>query len=216
MPNFERVLLDIEVQRDFFALGGSCFNEQGQAAAFQIARLFHWARVSHVPVISTVLRVRSNEIGPLSDVPHCIEGTEGEEKLPRTIMPRHINLGLRNSTDLPDDIFDHYQQVIFEKRNTNIFAHARAERLLTELPRTTFIICGAGAACGILQAAVGLRSRDFAVIIASDAVGELGDPRAEMAYRCMEAKGVIFARTAQIVNSRPAPVRAYRQVVQPG
>ena len=115
-------------------------------------------------MISTVLRVRKFERGPLScNVPYCVEDTEGEKKLAKAILPRRINLGLRNSTDLPPNIFKHYQQVIFEKRDTDIFAHARAERLITELPQgASFIICGAGISFGIVQAAVGLRSRGLA------------------------------------------------------
>ena len=195
-----RILLDVETQVDLFRrgyLGGDT-----RPVAERIRRLFDWAGRENIPVMSTVLRVRPGEPGPLSDKPHCIEGTRGERKLPGTILPNRIDLGLRNSTDLPLDIFDRYQQVVFEKRHTDIFRHARAERLLSELGPATFIICGAGVAGGIVQAAVGLRSRGFCVVLARDAVLDLGDELAPMAYRRMEAKGVVFADTAEIVQPR--------------
>jgi len=195
----ERILLDMETQRDFFAPGGSCYTPETGRAARNIVRLFGWVRRSRMPVLSTVLRVRCSEQGPLASVPHCVEDTEGEQKLPQTILRSCINLGLRNTTDLPEDIFDRHQQVIFEKRDTDIFRHARCERLISQLDTGTFILCGAGVAKGIMQAAIGLRQLNFAVILAEDAVADLGDDRAEMAYRCMEAKGVIFAPTEQIV-----------------
>ena len=196
-------MLDIETQHDFFVPGGSCYSRAASQRAQQIYRLFRWARKYRIPVISTVLRVRRRQRGPLAGVPHCVEDSEGERKLLRTVLPHRINLGLRNTTDLPVDIFETYQQVIFEKRHTDVFLHAAAERLISDIRAATFVICGAGVAHGIVEAAVGLRNRRFAVIVAADAVVELGDPLEEMAYRRMEAKGVIFAPTAKIIEVVP-------------
>lgn len=122
----------------------------------------------------------------------------------RTLLPRRIDLGLRNSTDLPADIFAQYQQVIVEMRGTDIFTHARIERMITEMPPCTAVLCGTGVAKSIFQAAVGLRGRGFGVVLATDAVLDLGDPFADMARRRMDAKGVIFAPTAEIVVPHPA------------
>ena len=199
----ERVLLDIETQRDFFCPGGSCFNPRALKALKCVYMLFDWARREHIPVLSTVLRVRRHQIGPLAPVAHCLDDTWGEEKIPRTALPHRINLGLLNSTDLPGDLLTHYRQVIIEKRQTDLFAHARAERLITELPRTTFVVCGAGLAKSISQAAIGLRTRGFGVIVAEDAVLDLGDPAAPMARSRMEAKGVVFAPTRELLAPRP-------------
>jgi len=203
----ELVLFDIECQRDFFAAGGSCFDGRSPLIASRIYALFRWARQQRLSVVSTVLRVRPYERGPLAGVPHCVEGTDGERKLTRTLLTRRIDFGLRNTTDLPPDLFERYQQVIFEKRHTDILHHARAERLISEMPPATFVICGAGVAGGIAQAAIGLKSRGFDIILACDAVHDLSSPLAEMAYRRMHAKGIIFARTNEIISRR-----RYRQL----
>ncbi len=214
----ERILLDIETQKDFFEVDGSCYVVGSSAIAIRIYRLFDWAGIEGVQVVSTVLRNRPGERGPMASADHCVDGTRGEQKLQRTILDSCINLGLRNSTDLPLDLFDKYQQVIFEKCNTDIFLHARAERLISELGRSTFIICGAGVTGPIAQAAIGLCVRGFAVVLARDAVVDFGDPEADMAYRRMRAKGVVFARTSQIVTARAIPVRArmFRQALSAG
>jgi nicotinamidase-related amidase len=209
---YDRILLDIETQRDFFVPGGSCYRSGATEAADQVYRLFQWAKEQSVPVISTVLRVRDG-LGPLSATPHCADGTDGERKLSRTVLPRRVNLGLLNTTDLPGELFARYQQAIFEKRQTDIFAHARLERLITEIREATFVICGAGVAHGIVQAAVGLRSRGFGVIVAEDAIVDLGHPLAAMARLRMEAKGAIFAPTSEIIAPRPRKTRPFRPVV---
>ena len=196
---YERILLDIETQRDFFSPDGSVYMPEADQALCNIYKLFSWARKNQVPVVSTVLRVRRDRLGPMAPVPHCVEGSSGEEKLEKTILPNCINLGLRNVTDLPEDLFERHPQVIFEKRATDIFAHSRAERLITELEGGTFIVCGAGLAQGIVEATVGLRTRGFGVVLANDAVLGLGHPLVHMACLRMEAKGVIFAPTEKIV-----------------
>lgn len=209
---YERVLLDVETQQDFFAPGGSCYSPGAAEPLKNIYRLFDWAKRESVPVVSTVLRVRVNDRGPLAKTPHCLDGSVGEQKMARTILPMRVNMGLLNTTDLPNDIFEHYQQIIFEKRDTDIFAHARAERMITELPLTTFVICGAGVARSIAQAAIGLRTRGFSVILAEDAAIDLGDPMAAMARMRMEAKGVVFAKTSDLIlpvpRRRATPLRA--------
>ncbi len=199
----ERILLDIETQQDFFRPDGALYNERSHPTLERITRLFEWVRRNDIPVMSTVLRVRPLDRGPFGEVPHCVDGTEGERKVPRTILPRRINMGLLNTTDLPANIFSRYQQVIFEKRDTDIFVHARAERLVTELRSATFIVCGAGAAHGIVQAVVGLRTRGFGVIVARDAVLDFDDEKSKMAVLRMEAKGAIFAPTSEIIAPTP-------------
>ncbi len=205
----DRILLDIETQREFFQPGGAGYTRRAAEVAKRVYRLIHWARDNRVPVVSTVLRMRRGERGPLLKVPHCIEDSEGEKKLSRTVLPRRINLGLQSSTDLPVDILERYQQVIFEKRDTNILSHPRLERLISEIPPVTFVLCGAGLAHGVMQAAVGLRTRGFSVIVAEDAVLSLDDEAGEMARLRMEAKGAVFAPTAEITKP-PVRLRARR------
>jgi len=122
---------------------------------------------------------------------------------------------MRNTTDLPQDLFGRYQQVIFEKRHTNIFLHARAERLLSQLEADTFVVCGAGSARGIVEAVLGLRHRQFKVVLAADAILDLADPAAEMAWLRMMAKGAIPLSTDEIVAPPRAPRRLPRRWCRP-
>ncbi len=195
----DMVILDIETQRDFFHPSGACYTPEASSVAKNIYRLLRAARRRHVPVLSTVLRVRPGQLGPLATVPHCIVGTPGERKMTRTLLTHRINLGLRNITDLPHGIFQHYHQVIVEKRDTNIFVHARIERLITEMSATTFVVCGAGVGQGIAEAVIGLRSRGFSVIVAKDAVLNTDGPRYILPIERMEAKGAVLLPTNKIV-----------------
>ncbi len=215
--NFDLILLDINTQRDLLVAGGRCYTPQADEARQNIYRLFDWARKNDQPVISTVLRVPPDRIGPLADVPHCIEGTDGEKKLNKTILRPYVNLGQQNTTDLDMYLFERYRQIIIEMRDTDIFAHARTERLITELSGVSFILCGAGVVGGVARAAVGLRNRGFSVALATDAVADLDDPEAEMAVSRMDAKGVALVKTGDLCVPRPRrrygskPLAAFRE-----
>jgi nicotinamidase-related amidase len=194
-----RILLDMEIQKDFFCRSGRFYSKTNSRVLKNVKELLKWAKIQRVPVVSTLLR--TNRTRPcLEHPPYCIEGTEGELRVPRTTLPKHVAFGTRRTTDLPENILDHYQQVIFEKRDMSILSNLRIERLLTQLSnKTTFILCGAGLAGGILQAAIALRSRKFSVIVVEDASANLGDPNSEMAARRMAAKGVVFCQTSSIL-----------------
>lgn len=205
------LLLDLETQKDLFQAGGSLYKQTANPIKSNIYRLFNWANHTGTPVISTQLLVRPGRRGPFGPVPHCAEGTEGAEKLTRTLLRNRINLGLAHNADLPQTLFEDYQQVIFETREPDLLRHAKAERLITELPtETRFIVTGAGVAQGIKQAVIGLRSRGFEMIVAEDAVLDLGDPAAEMAWLQMLAKSAQPMSTAQILQDY-APARRSRQ-----
>ncbi len=212
----DRMLLDIEIQRDFFSPGGSCFDRSHLPAARNVRRLFAWARRQRVPTISTMLRVRRGEIGPLAPVPHCVDGSNGEKRISGALLARHVDFGIRNVTDLPEDIFDCQQQVIFEKRHTDILRHARAERLLTRVQGGTFVVFGAGAAGGVVEAVVGLIFRGFKVQIVTDAVLNLGSAGAEHAWLRMLAKGAKPMTTDEIVGvAQPVRGGSRGRVVAP-
>lgn len=203
----DRILLDMEVQKDFFCRSGRFYSKTNGQVLKHIKELLKWAKTQKVPVISTLLRSSRNPTDR-GHPPYCIEGTEGELRVPRTVLPNHIAFGTRRTTDLPEHILDDYGQVIFEKRGLNILSNLRIERLLTQLRgKGTFILCGAGLSGGIVQAAITLRIRKFGVILATDAVADLGDSGADMAIRRMVAKGVIFCPTDKII----APPTATKQ-----
>ena len=198
---FDKVLLDIELQRDFFSPGGTLFRRPNLEAARNARRLFAWARRRGLPAISTMLRVRAGETGPLSRVPHCIDGSTGEKRISGALLARHIDFGIRNVTDLPEDVFERYQQVIFEKRHTDIFAHARAERLLTRMPPITLVVFGAGTAGGIVEAVVGTIARGFKVQLVTDAILDLDSTDAEYGWLRMLAKGARPLATDEIIGA---------------
>jgi len=211
--NTPPIMIDLHVQRDLFAPGGSLYTRANSRATANVYRLFQWARMTGVPILSPVLLVRPGRQGPFGRAPHCIEGSGGEVKLARTLLSRRVNLGLSHTADLERGLFSKYAQIIFETRDTNILHHAKFERLIAELNgQHTFVLCGATIARGILEAVLGLRRYGHRVFVAEDAVLELDLPDTEMAWLRVVAKDAICLGTDQIVRELAATRRRRRRL----
>lgn len=211
--NNDFVLIDLETQRDFFMPDGSFYMPRADVIRKNIYTLFDWARRQRIPVISSVLRVHHGDLGPLGPRPHCVEGSNGERKLLNTIIHPMIDLGMRNSTDLPNNLFDCYSQIVIEKRVSDLFLHARAERLFSEFigKEKCFVLCGADVTGGLTLTALGLRSRGFNVVLAADGFLSPGKwDSANLEIPRMRAKGVVFMRTADIIRQGRTMPRQFR------
>lgn len=204
------ILLDIHTQRDLLTRGGALYIPEATSIARNVQKLFSWARATETPAISAQILLRPGRRGPFSETPHCLEGTQGASKIPGTMLPRRVNLGLAHTADLPPRLFDEYQQAIFETRDPDVFRHQKFERLISELPNDiTFVLCGATVEYGIKQAVLGLRLRRYPVIVADDAVLQLGGPESEMAWLQVLAKAAAPLPTTHIVGEF-APSRRSR------
>ncbi len=125
-----RLIIDVDTQVDLFRCNGAV---SPQLLA-NMRRLMAWARLHHVPIISTTLARRREDCTVVDeDRGNCIEGTVGQKKIGYTTLPRRLVFAAENSTDLPRQLFRQYQQLIFEKRSEDPFEQPRAERLLTSL-----------------------------------------------------------------------------------
>ncbi len=194
------ILIDVDTQRDFLAANASLPVANAATAIPALRRIMSWARVTRVPIISTLDTHRDNEIR--QGVPlHCLEGTPGQRKLDFTLM-RHRRLVETDTTlALPLDLLDTYHQVIFRKRGRDFFANPKADRLLTDLDAAEIIVCGVGLECCVRSLVLGLMARHKRVALIPEACGTWNSVDGELAARLMEAKGVRMLSVDELVAS---------------
>ncbi|MBN1436931.1 MAG: cysteine hydrolase, partial [Sedimentisphaerales bacterium] len=161
-----RILVDVDMQFDL--LDGSDA-ERGKILR-NTRRLMAWARLNHMPVISTLLTRQANGNGNGGKAVKCLEGTEGHKKISYTLLPSHLQFGSENCTDLPRHLFSRHQQLIFEKRTEDPFEQARAERLLSEMRIDDFVIFGTSLEVALKYTALGLLHRKKRVTLVTDAI----------------------------------------------
>jgi nicotinamidase-related amidase len=159
-----------------------------------------WARRRGIPVISTC-EVYPEGNGHNGDPRYCIDGTDGQQKVPYTLLASRISFAADGNSDLPRDMLRRYQQIIFHKRCVDPFDEPRIDRVLSEVCAAEFVLMGAAAEGAVKAAALGLLQRDKKVTIVIDAVGYHDNREAKMALRKMEAKGAKLVETRRLAGT---------------
>ncbi len=192
------ILLDIDTQRDFLlAEGSACVTDHAEVIA-NIRRVMAWARHKNVPIISTA-EVHPNNNGH-SLVHYCLDGTEGQRKIPYTLLKNRVSFPADTRNALPADLLRAYRQVILHKRCVDPFDEPTIDRLLSELLADEFILIGAGAEGAVAATAVGLLLRGKNVRAVVDALGSHSRRKGKMALRKIKAKGARLIETTDLAG----------------
>ena len=183
-----RVLIDVDTQYDFLSEAGAFPVSDRDRAVKGVRRIMSWARANRVPIISSIDTHPENET--FKDVPmHCVEGSQGQKKIPCTLMRQRRLVCTDTMLSIPKDLLVDVRQVIFRKRNDNFFSNPKADRLLTTLEAEEIIICGVGLERCIRSLALGLLARHKLVTVVPEACGRWNSVDADLASRLIEAKG---------------------------
>lgn len=196
----KRVLIDVDTQRDLFvAEGKSCVRNHRRVLA-NIRRVMAWARKDHVRIISTA-QVHLPEGHNGTKPSFCMAGTEGIAKIPYTLRHKHFTFEAGDATDVPRDMLNDFDQIILFKRTDDPFEEPRAERILTEMKASEFVVIGGPAETSVLATVLGLLLRGKQVTVLTDAVGSLEKSAAEIAFRKMQAKGAKLLESKSLFGS---------------
>ncbi len=211
---WNRVLIDVCTQHDFLDSGGILQVANREAVIPNLKEVFRWARTAQLPVVSSVESHRPAE--PLNGFPlHCIDGTQGQEKLAFTLLTPSFLVETDNYLCLPPDIGQNYRQLIFRKRTRDILSNPKADRFLTQLDADEFILFGVGLERAIKSLALGLLIRHKPVTVISDACGYWSSADGDLSLRQLAAKGVRLVTVAEI-TAPPPPAPPRRPVTRAG
>jgi len=196
-PNQKRVVVDIDTQRCFFSDNGKARLGNNQTVLDNIRRVITWTRLKHIYVVSTV-RVPDNNV--------CYRNSRGSdinglEKIDFTLHKKRTLFDASNSTDLPIQILEEYDQSIFCKRCVDPFEEPRADRMLTELEADEFILIGSFVEGAVIATALGLLARHKKVRVLVDATGSGNKRAARLALQHMKAKGAKLTNTQTLLAS---------------
>ncbi|MCE5185773.1 MAG: cysteine hydrolase family protein [Planctomycetaceae bacterium] len=194
----KRILIDVDTQRDLFVADGKKCVRNHRRVLANIRRVMAWARKDHVRIISTA---QAHLPEGHSKPDFCVVGTEGISKLPYTLRHRRYTFEAGDGTDVPREMLNEFDQIILFKRTDDPFEEPRAERILTELKASEFVVIGGPAETSVLATVLGLMLRGKQVTVLTDAVGSLEKSAAEIAFRKMQAKGAKLIESKALFGS---------------
>lgn len=188
----KRILIDVDTQRDLFLADGKACVRNHRRVLANIRRVMAWTRRDQIRIISTA----QCHVPDGHSYPYCLSGTQGICKIPYTIRNRRVTFESCDTTDFPHNILKEYDQIVLCKRTMDPFDEPRAERILTELKASEFVIIGGPTESSVLYTVLGLLTRGKAVTVITDALGSHEKSVAEIALRKMQAKG------AKLIDSK--------------
>ncbi|WP_235879699.1 cysteine hydrolase family protein [Polyangium aurulentum] len=214
-----KVLVDVDVQRDFCEPSGALYVPGSPNDVFRalVAR----AVEARIPILGSVdshawdaWEFDSSEAhGPAGERPgfpdHCVKGTPGWLKVEGT-LPRRFRF-LPNVPDAPilpvvDEVLrGQTEGVYFEKEVYSMFANPLAERFLRALvdrmeAPPTFFVFGVATDYCVRAAALGLAERGHRTALVTDAIAGITPEGTARALEEMQSAGVRLTRAAEVLS----------------
>ena len=194
------VFVDIDTQADFLDPGGSLFIPGSGAILENLKELTDFARDRGIPVLATACAHTTDEADPEPFPPHCLAGTEGQERIPET---RWDGMVLS-----PEDRFRAGSGMVphltLEKTRYDVFSRPDADEVIAAYGRDdpTFVVYGVATDYCVRAAVLGLLARGRKVAIVVDAIFAI-DPEGEPALLGeFISGGAALALTDAVVSPR--------------
>ncbi len=214
----KRVFVDVDTQYDFCAPGGALFVAGAPAAMEPCARLVRAAVEAGDVVVGSVDShahdawefATNGNLGPEGAKPnfppHCVKGTPGWLKLPRTLPERFYFVPCVDDANAAARIPAGTQAVYFEKEVYSLFANPNAARVLDALcpaGPVEFVVFGVATDYCVRAAALGLvawsaERPDRAgsrVVVASDAIAAVTEAGGTAALDELQRAGIALRTT---------------------
>jgi Isochorismatase family len=190
-------ILDLNTQYDLFDQQGAYRLFEAGNLLDPLKNLFGWLERIGYAVVSTRLHsvTMPDSMGPI-----CTPKATGYQKLPFTMLPRHIELPMDCGTDLPVEGFQLAQQYIFDLPDANPFDSARLDRLLSETEASMWLVLGGPLETCVRMAVLGLLQRRQKVAVIKDCLGQKDPYEGELALRQVESKNIEWFTAAEVID----------------
>ena len=130
---------DIDTQRDFMLPEGALYVPGAERIIPKLKRLFEFAVKNGIHILSSADAHSSDDVEFKQFPPHCIYGTNGQQKLEETLLPRPLVLQNREIDRNLVDAVQKHLQIIVEKQTLDLFDNPITARLLKILPKRAVV-----------------------------------------------------------------------------
>lgn len=199
---FQCVAIDVNTQRDFCEHGRAFPVANLDQLIPALRRVIAWVKRNQTPIVSSIEAHREFELSDSGNPIHCVDGSDGQEKIDFTLLANRKYIPSDNTLAVPVDLFASYQQVIFWKRADDLLTNPKADRLISQAPVGEFLLFGVGLETSIKSLALALMTRNKKVSIITDACGFWSDGTADQAIRQVSAKGANILTVDELLSRK--------------
>lgn len=180
------VFFDVDTQLDFLFPAGALYVPGAEHIAPSLAALTSFAAKNSIQIVSTLDTHTENDPEFRTWKPHCVTGTQGQQKYSRTLLER------------PSPA-----QIIFEKNTIDFFANENLHRLLDELHAERFVVYGLVTEYCVRAAVLGLLERKARVDLVTDAIKSLSAAEERVTIEAFTAQGGRLISAREIISEPP-------------
>jgi nicotinamidase/pyrazinamidase len=200
-----RVFVDIDTQRDFLEPGGALFIAGSTSIIPNLARLTHYAREHHIPIIATACSHTLEDPELQHFAPHCLAGSRGQERVDAT-APK-TSLELTGGEPLPEDLPLH---VTLLKRELDLFINRHADAIISRFnaERPLFVVYGVATDYCVRAAVEGLLSRGCRVALVVDAICAIDESSEADLLTDFGRRDVLMTLTQVVCDTRTTATTA--------
>jgi nicotinamidase/pyrazinamidase len=203
---------DVNTQQDFILPEGKLHVQGAEKIRPRLRELYAFARRARIPVVATA-DAHAPDHAKLQDwPPHCLTGTEGQEKLPETLLPRPavLSLDIREAPPLRPGV-----QIILEKSHMDAFTHPCARPIVEKSGIPHWIVFGVMTDYSVRLSVLGLLKLGRSVTVVTDAVRGWAEETSRQAVIELQAAGADFRTTAAVLRSLAPPRRKTKEKKRP-
>lgn len=190
-----QIFLDVDTQADFIYPVGALVVPKAVTILPQLAALTKYAAAHNIPIVSTVDAHFENDSEFVDYPAHCVAGTWGATKVPETLLPNPIRIGLEG--EAPEEWKG---QLILEKRSVDMFTQPSIASLLTRLNPDEFVVYGVVTEICVKNAVDGLLRLGKKVAVVADAVYALEASKTPGLMHRWSTAGCRIVNTADITG----------------
>jgi len=209
----ETLFWDVDTQVDFMRESGALYVPGAEEIIPNLGRLTEAARMAGVPVVASADDHEADDAEISSDPdfsttypPHCMRGTPGQEKIPRTRLPGTVLIGHQALApeDLAERVAGARDALVILKKQFDVFTNPNTEPILDLLRPAKIVLYGVALDVCNRAAVEGLWSRghhDLTVV--TDATAALDEERGRELLEEWQDRGVELATTDEILARLP-------------
>lgn len=219
MQNRPAILFwDVDTQNDFVRRDGALAVPGAEEIRSNLARLTGAAREHGIPVLASAdhHRLEDEEISETPDweetfPPHCMQGTEGQQKVPESRIPGTEVIGHEELAreEVRRRVRDAAGSVLILKKRFDVFTNPNTDKVLSYLEPQSIVLYGVALDVCNKAAMEGLLARHQKNIsVVTDLVRALDESNRDPLLTEWESRGVDLVTTDEVLARIPTPVSA--------
>lgn len=192
------VFVDVDTQVDFLDPAGLLYVPGSTGLLPALERLTRHAKAAGIPVVASVCAHLEDDEEFALYPRHCLANTPGQLKVPATLLPVRLTLPADVAVHGVAGLLAGRDQLILQKRATDVFTTATARALVDELPaHVRWVVYGVALDVCVKAWVEGLLARGRRVAVVTDAVMGIDSAAGERMLAEWKTRGVELITAGQ-------------------